>query len=195
MAALSSDSLPSNTYTPLSVHASPPLEKLIKHILQKSDNMYADQMLHLLSLASGGAGTLSHGLDIVVSHLRGLGIDTTQFRFVDGSGLSRLNWMSGRALTKLLASAFHHKYFSNFQKALIEIHTSDDRWSRFYSRSKVMAWVKSGTLNGTTSIAGFAKTTSGRHISFSFQVSNTLYARSKIYDLAADCLKAACEQF
>jgi D-alanyl-D-alanine carboxypeptidase/D-alanyl-D-alanine-endopeptidase (penicillin-binding protein 4) len=84
-------------------------------------------------------------------------IDPQEIDIRDGSGLSRLNRISPRALAKILASAAQEKNFSEFLSAFPE---------RGMPGPGIYA--KSGSMAGVIAYAGYIRSKSGKLLSFAF---------------------------
>jgi serine-type D-Ala-D-Ala carboxypeptidase/endopeptidase (penicillin-binding protein 4) len=91
-------------WTEVAAIASPPLADLVKTTNQQSDNLYAETLLRTLGAAAEtpATDTLEAGLEQVGRQLTALGVDPAGYALVDGSGLSRRNWISPRALGQTL---------------------------------------------------------------------------------------------
>jgi D-alanyl-D-alanine carboxypeptidase/D-alanyl-D-alanine-endopeptidase (penicillin-binding protein 4) len=83
---------------------SPPLRVLLQRFLKKSDNLYAEMLLRATSLLPQGVPTSSNDPHSrLLDWLQWHHIPTRNLRFEDGSGLSRYNLLTPRALTSLLS--------------------------------------------------------------------------------------------
>jgi serine-type D-Ala-D-Ala carboxypeptidase/endopeptidase (penicillin-binding protein 4) len=78
---------------------SPPLSTLVRLTNRPSDNFFAEMLLKGLGARFGGAGSTGAGAAVVARQLARLGI---RARIVDGSGLSRADRTSARAVVALL---------------------------------------------------------------------------------------------
>ena len=73
---------------------------------RESDNFIAELMLKTLGAEAGVAGTSAAGAAVVVRSLRDAGIPLAGVRIVDGSGLSRSDRITARALAAILVTAW-----------------------------------------------------------------------------------------
>lgn len=94
---------------------SPPLHEIIYWTNQKSVNLYAE---HLLK--SVGQGSTVAGIKAVTEFWKGQGIDMEGFHMVDGSGLSRSNFVTAKQFVSILAKMQVSPYFSQFLTSLPE---------------------------------------------------------------------------
>jgi D-alanyl-D-alanine carboxypeptidase/D-alanyl-D-alanine-endopeptidase (penicillin-binding protein 4) len=90
-------------------------------------------------------------------------------RLADGSGKSRNNRLSARQLTRLLAFMFRHRHGAEFVATLPFSGEEGLRWEDRLAqppyRGNVFA--KTGTLNGVSTLSGYAKAKSGKVYAFS----------------------------
>jgi serine-type D-Ala-D-Ala carboxypeptidase/endopeptidase (penicillin-binding protein 4) len=84
---------------------SPRLSRLVRRMNRVSDNFYAEMLLKQLGARLRGAGTTAAGARVVKAELRQRGVTMDGVRIVDGSGLSRKDRLTARALVELLISA------------------------------------------------------------------------------------------
>ena len=107
-------SAPADAIT-LATTGSPPLEALVRHTNHVSDNYYAETLLKGLGARSGTTGSTAAGAAIASKFARELDF---RARVVDGSGLSRGNSISPRAVGRLLAKAQDEPWFDSFYRSL-----------------------------------------------------------------------------
>ena len=79
-----------------------PLPAILAEMLTTSDNSTAEMMLKEIGLASGGAGTRTSGLAVLMSTMQGWGIPTEGITLVDASGLSDDDRLTCGALLAVL---------------------------------------------------------------------------------------------
>ncbi len=81
---------------------SPALAAIVRPMLLRSDNLYAEQVLRVASRVATGSGGTESARAHAKAVLEKLGIDTTGMELADGSGLSRRNLVRPRQLAGLL---------------------------------------------------------------------------------------------
>ena len=81
---------------------SPPLSQIIQFMDHWSDNFTAEMVLKTLGYKMLGHGTTRAGASVVRRDLAAAGVPLAGVRIVDGSGLSRLDRVTGAELTTLL---------------------------------------------------------------------------------------------
>ena len=78
----------------LGAHASPPLSEICALLNKPSDNLIAEVLLKTLGTQKGAIGTTAGGIQAEREFLKEVGLDMDALSIVDGSGLSRLNFIS-----------------------------------------------------------------------------------------------------
>lgn len=86
----------------LADHASEPLQDIVRFMNQHSDNFTAEMLLKQLGAADGVPGSTARGAAVVTADMEKAGIPTAGVRMADGSGLSRLDRLTTRALVGTL---------------------------------------------------------------------------------------------
>jgi len=127
-------------------HASPPIGELIVPINQNSDNFYAEMLYAALEQARSGYRQ---------EYLDQQGLGTVVL--VDGSGLSRQNWLTPHALTTLLQGVYRRPDYPLWRRSLPLAATSGTLRNRFQgTAAQGRVWAKTGTLRGVVALAGYA---------------------------------------
>jgi D-alanyl-D-alanine carboxypeptidase/D-alanyl-D-alanine-endopeptidase (penicillin-binding protein 4) len=177
-----------------------PLSDIVERVLETSDNEGAEVLVRQVGLAVGGEGSFAGGVRGVEQTLRGLGITTHGARLYDGSGLSRHDRLDAATLVQVLqlAATADHPELRPVLTGLPVASFSGSLEGRF-EHSTGRGWVraKTGTLSGTSALAGLATDARGRVLVFAF-VSNhvpvvrTLDARAALDRLAAALAACRC---
>ena len=136
---------------------SPPLWKIVRFMAQQSDNFTAEMVVKELGAMEGDGGSTAAGEAVIRNVLAGDGIALGGVRLADGSGLSKLDRLTARALSELLASAWAsssiHKPFVGALAVAGRSGTLADRLRGPSTRGRVLA--KTGTTFVASSLAGF----------------------------------------
>ena len=136
---------------------SPPLSRLVDHMNTESDNYYAEMLLKQLGARELRLGTTAAGASVVRRVLAERGVPLAGVRIVDGSGLSRLDRLTVRALAALLRSAWNDHSIARPFKASLPIAgvngTLEDRMRTGPARGVVRA--KTGTTSLASALAGY----------------------------------------
>jgi serine-type D-Ala-D-Ala carboxypeptidase/endopeptidase (penicillin-binding protein 4) len=142
---------------------SPRLAYVVRGMNKRSDNFHAEMLLKHLGATQRGAGTTYAGRRVVRRELSQRGIPLFGVRIADGSGLSRYNRLTGKALTALLLSArsdpaLRTPFTRSLPIAGVD-GTLEDRMERPPARGRVRA--KTGTLNTASALSGYV---AGRYV-------------------------------
>lgn len=143
---------------------SPTLEKIIDWTLVWSDNLLAERIARLASAAAGNSFD-DAGVAKTFTHLlTEMGINTAKLVVKDASGLSKQNRMTARQVSQLLMVIYHDPKFAPLVEGLPVGGVSGTLQNRFLDTAPEavgLVRAKTGTLNGTTNLAGFVE--SGDH--------------------------------
>lgn len=143
----------------LAEYKSPQLSLILKSLMTRSDNMMAEAVLRMLSPGA----TLDNALTEQTSILRdSLGVRDKFVRILDGSGLSRKNFVSAKFISDILRamakSPNAKDYTDIFPKAGV-----DGTVKNFMAKTplKGRLRLKSGSMNGVRCYAGYLTDTKG----------------------------------
>jgi D-alanyl-D-alanine carboxypeptidase/D-alanyl-D-alanine-endopeptidase (penicillin-binding protein 4) len=151
---------------PLASVGSPSIAELITAMNVPSDNFIAETLIKTLGARFGGAGSTSAGAAVVRSSIAELGIRTSA---VDGSGLSRANRTSPKAVVSLLTAMDESELAAPFEGSLPvagRTGTLHDRMRGTAARDNCRA--KTGTLANVSALAGYCTTRDGGRVAFAF---------------------------
>jgi D-alanyl-D-alanine carboxypeptidase/D-alanyl-D-alanine-endopeptidase (penicillin-binding protein 4) len=155
-----------STAVALAELASPAVESLVATMNVPSDNFIAETLIKALGAVYGAGGTTSAGAAVVRSNAARLGIRTT---VVDGSGLSRSNRTSPKAIVSLLTAMDESELAPGFYNSLPiagRTGTLVGRMRRTSARDACRA--KTGTLSNVSALAGYCDTRGGDRVAFAF---------------------------
>lgn len=129
----------------LAVTESAPVSEIIKVLLTRSDNHYAEHLFQLLEKVEGVN---------VVEFWKEKGLDVDSLTMKDGSGLSRGDTLSAKLLTDILVYMDEKKELK-FEE-LLPIAGQDGTVAKFLKETPLSgnARVKSGSMSGIQSYAG-----------------------------------------
>ncbi|HLP41881.1 MAG TPA: D-alanyl-D-alanine carboxypeptidase, partial [Fibrobacteria bacterium] len=156
----------------VAVHRSAPVKELVRHTNQKSDNNYAAMLLAHAGKAAGKSGDFRGGLAAMGEWMARNGFDGRGINFRDGTGLSRYNWVTAEQTVHLLLTAYRSKSWSAFRSSLVGAPGAEQKLERYGAGWAGRLVVKTGTLQGVASLAGYLKTDSGRWIAFAVAANN-----------------------
>jgi D-alanyl-D-alanine carboxypeptidase/D-alanyl-D-alanine-endopeptidase (penicillin-binding protein 4) len=177
-----------------------PLSDIVERVLETSDNQGAEVLARQVGLAVSGRASFRGGADGVRQALGDLGIALHGARWYDGSGLSREDRIDPRTLVAVLqlaASAAHQELRPVLTGLPVASFTGSLQGRFDHTRGGGWVRAKTGTLRGTSALAGLATDARGRLLVFAF-VSNhvpdlgTLDAQAALDRLAAALAACRC---
>lgn len=146
-----------------------PLSDIVSGMNKKSINFIAEQLLkHLGAVQFGAPGSTVKGVAAVEEFFDANGIPKGSYTLENGSGLSAITRVSARQLTQVLVAAYRNP---QTRKALIDsfsvlgVDGTTRKW-RFAPDLAGRIFVKTGTLDGVSTLAGYAPTADGRVAAF-----------------------------
>jgi D-alanyl-D-alanine carboxypeptidase/D-alanyl-D-alanine-endopeptidase (penicillin-binding protein 4) len=166
------DSLKTKT---ILVHKSPPLNEILKLLMKRSQNMYAETMVRTLGYKYEGLGSFKNGKKIVEETLSRFGVEPGGYAFMDGSGLSRYNFVSPKQIIKILTGMWNGEYkeiWYDIQPVAGVDGTLKRRMKGTKAEGNVHA--KTGTISNVRGLSGYVKTSTGEDVVFSFLINGHL---------------------
>ena len=139
---------------------SPPLQKIMDWMLLWSDNTLGNRMAMYASMKAGFGYTESGIEKVFIKTLGDLEIDTTGLNAVDGSGLSKSNKVSARMMAQLLLKTYNSDKYRTIYGGLPIGGLNGTMRHRFLKSAPEaigLVRAKTGTLNGTVSMAGYVQ--------------------------------------
>ncbi len=97
---------------------SPPLRQIVNVVNKRSQNFYAEQLLRVMGAFIVQDGSFEGGARVVQNWVKTIGIDDDDFIMVDGSGLSRKNFITPKTISRLLEFMSARQYFLQFYNSL-----------------------------------------------------------------------------
>ena len=147
------------------------VDSLYRRMLRVSDNFLAEQLLLLCSTRVGYRDSLSTSRVIRQMQKSKLSFLPDRAVWVDGSGLSRLNLLTPRALTALLVR-LHGMVDEKRLLSLLAAGGGPGTLRRRYFEAgppkATWFWGKTGTLTHTCNLAGYLRCRSGRLVAVTF---------------------------
>lgn len=152
----------------LAEHVSPPLLEIVRVLNKVSQNLHAELLLRTVAKEKAGLGSTAAGLQLEQNFLNSIGIPASDVVVADGSGLSRQNLVTPRAVVALLEyirrQPWGAAYFSTLPVAA-EDGTLENRMKDTPAAGRIEA--KTGSVEHTQAMSGLATTLSGRRLIFS----------------------------
>lgn len=147
----------------LSTWHSPPLADVVRSINKYSNNVMTRQLLLTLAAERYGApATTANGERVVQAWLERRGLHFPELVLDNGAGLSRIARLSARHLAQVLQAAYRGPYMPEFMSALPVSSLDGTLKHRFGGELAGRLHLKTGSLNGVRSLAGYVLDASGK---------------------------------
>ena len=177
-----------NRYVPVSDtlfrHNSATLSALITTVNKKSHNFFAEQLLKTLGARFNGNGSFKGGAGVVANWTRSIGIPPSEFINVDGSGLSRQNFVTPFATVTLLKHLYQYGDFLTFYESLPIAGVDGSLKNRMrHSPAQGNVHAKTGYVRHMRSLSGYVRGKDKRPYVFSIMVNNYSVPTPYINDL------------
>jgi D-alanyl-D-alanine carboxypeptidase/D-alanyl-D-alanine-endopeptidase (penicillin-binding protein 4) len=177
----------------LAVSQSPPLRDVATVLMKVSQNLYAETLLKALGAARGGLGTTAGGRAAVREILGGWGVPDDAYVVYDGSGLSRYNYVTPRAVTTILERVYREGRHKEAFFATLPIAGRDGTVASRMRRSRAEgnAVAKTGSIANVRSLSGYVRTRDRETLVFSIIANDFVIPAATvnwIADLAVEIL-------
>jgi D-alanyl-D-alanine carboxypeptidase/D-alanyl-D-alanine-endopeptidase (penicillin-binding protein 4) len=154
-------------------HLSAPLSELGRTFMKVSQNLYGELFVKAVGRAAG-EGTAERGHEAIRQTLDSWGVPPDSYILADGSGLSRLNYVSAEAVVAVLervyADATHRGAFLQALPIGGRDGTLRNRLRASWTEGRVHA--KTGSISNARALSGYLTTRSGEHLVFSIVANN-----------------------
>lgn len=138
-----------------------------------SNNLYAESIFKYLGFKLYGIGTYDNGAKSIYSYCTDNAINTDGINIVDGSGLSRLNRVSCDFFCRFLKHIAKQPIYNDFSKSLAKVGESGTAKNMLPKLpANIAIKLKSGTMDGVKSYAGYITNAKGELICFSIIANN-----------------------
>ncbi len=165
----------------LASYESQPLVQDLRVVNKISQNLHAELALRLLGREKGAQGTIEAGLEVLHGFLAQAGIQSDEYVFYDGSGLSQQNLVTPHAIVKLLQYVSTQRWYESFREMLPIAGIDGTLAARFKnSPAKGRVFAKTGSLRHVNSLSGYALTSDGDTVVFSIMANNNMRSRRSV---------------
>ena len=151
---------------PLFVEYSRPLAEIAAVVNKESNNFYAEQVFR----SFGWGGSAKGAAKRIKSFLRDADINTQKLLIHDGSGLSRKDLSTPKAMVKLLAHMTEHEERQAFLRSLPKGGEHNTTLDYRLHRTDVQA--KTGSLEFVRALSGYTKRPNGNRVAFALFANN-----------------------
>lgn len=150
-----------NTLTAFSTHLSPPLSEIIRDINKFSNNTMARQLFLTLGTSNGGTASIANSIKVIEQWLGKPPFP--ELVLENGAGLSRTERISAQHLAYILNRAALSPYSAELEASL-PILGMDGTVKKRFKGDEIAghAHLKTGSLEGVKSLAGYVHASSGR---------------------------------
>ncbi|WP_337866351.1 D-alanyl-D-alanine carboxypeptidase/D-alanyl-D-alanine-endopeptidase [Ignavibacterium sp.] len=160
---------------------------VIINLNKNSDNLGAEMTLYALSEKYfGRPANADSGIKIIKELIDSIGFQASNYRIVDGSGVSHYNVLSAELLSGMLKYVYK-KYpekfrilYESFPIAGVD-GTLENRMKDAKAFNNVRA--KTGTLTGVSCISGYLTTKKNHSLAFSIMMQNFVGSAKRVRDL------------
>lgn len=146
------------------------VNQILIPMMKKSDNIYAESLFYNLAFHSGKAGAgRKQATELINKLIDSEGLSSADFQIADGSGLSLYNYVSPQLLVWMLRHAWQNEQIRTSLLPAMPVAgvdgTLEKRMKNTKAENNVRA--KTGTVNGISSLSGYATASNGHTIAFS----------------------------
>ena len=156
-----------NGVTPILESTSPTVQQILTFTMLNSDNVLSERLARLASIAAGHPNDVSGVTITFETLLATLNIDATSLVVADASGLSKKNKVTARMIGQLLLNLRKDSKFSSIYTDLPVSGVSGtlkDRFIETAPNAVGLIHAKTGTLNGTVTLAGYVQSAEREYI-------------------------------
>lgn len=163
-----------DSFTTILEWHSPALSEIAKQLNYESINLFAEHLCKHLGLELKAEGSTKAGCEAIKEFWTERNIDTRFMFLADGSGLSRSNAITSKALVDVLKYMHQNsQYFNDFLSSIPL--TGIDGTQRYYFTNSVLkgkVHSKSGSMTRVRSFAGYMTTLHETEIAYAVIVNN-----------------------
>lgn len=158
---------------PVCYYTSPPLRQIIRVVNATSHNLAAEILLKTIAKEATGVGSFEKGAEVLRNYVAQYGIPQESVAIVDGSGLSRLNLLTPRQITIVLAAMYRSRYRNDYMGSLAVPGQPGTLASRMKgSRAEQNVFAKSGSMENVCSLSGYVFSRDKEPLAFSIILNN-----------------------
>jgi D-alanyl-D-alanine carboxypeptidase/D-alanyl-D-alanine-endopeptidase (penicillin-binding protein 4) len=145
------------------------ITQVLERMMKMSDNFYAESMFYQTAASTGRhPATAEDARNITRKLINRVGLNASNYRIADGSGLSLYNYVTAELLVRLLRHAWRTPLISKALMPSLPVAGVDGtlktRMLKTAAQGNVRA--KTGTLTGISSLAGYCTAPNGHELAF-----------------------------
>ena len=144
------------------------IDQILSRMMKESDNLYAESMYYHLAASQGKPARAAGAKYLEQSLMRRMGLNPSNYRLADGSGLSLYNYVTAELEVAFLRYAYENSTIYNHLSPSLPLAAYDGTLSKRLGGTRAAGSVraKTGTLTGVSSLAGYAKAANGHILAF-----------------------------
>lgn len=156
------------------------IDQILSRMMKESDNLYAESMFYHLAASYGKPARAAGAKVFEQSLMRKMGLNPSNYRLADGSGLSLYNYVTAELEVAFLRYAYENSTIYNHLSPTLPLAGYDGTLSKRLNGTKAACNVraKTGTLTCVSSLAGYAKASNGHILAFSIINQGVLRAKN-----------------
>ncbi len=171
------------------------INQVLDKMMKKSDNLFAETIFYQIAAHQGGRhAAAKHAATVIKRLINKIGLNASEYKIADGSGLSLYNYISAEAEVKLLKYAWNERniYYDLYES--LPIAAVDGTLQNRMAGTKAAGIVraKTGTVTGVSSLAGYCFAANGHELCFAI-ISNGLLSTSRGRSFQDRVCIALCE--
>lgn len=158
--------------TPLAEKKSQTLKQLLPVYMKLSNNTIAETLVKEMGQNVHGEGSWAKGIEAMRTYGASVGLDMSQWKFEDGSGLSYSNRLTSRQVSELLYAVRQESWSNTFVNSLPvgginnRITGGTLRYRLDTTATRGITKAKTGSLRNTKALAGYTTTRDGEELIF-----------------------------
>ena len=156
----------------LCILQSPPLRAVLPAMQKPSQNQIAEALFRTLGLQVTGVGTPDSARVVIERQLAAWAVRPDAYAIRDGSGLSRHDYLTPRAIVQVLGEVRNYEFFQDFLAALPVAGVDGTLQNRMRSFAQGRVHAKTGTIDKARALSGYATSADGELLIFSIIANN-----------------------
>ncbi len=179
----------------LAVLESPPLRDVLPRMQKPSQNQIAELLFRTNGLMVSGVGSADSARAVGTRTLVGLGVSPDHLAYRDGSGMSRHDYLTPRAVVQVLDAMRRSPHFDLYRNALPLAGVDGTIANRMQGTAAAgNAQAKTGTVDKARALSGYVTTADGHLVLYSLLCNNFTAANhdvERVQDLLVATLAGA----
>ncbi|WP_144510260.1 D-alanyl-D-alanine carboxypeptidase/D-alanyl-D-alanine-endopeptidase [Bacillus sp. FJAT-22090] len=171
-----------------------PLKELIVPFMKLSNNTHAEMLAKEMGKVKYDEGSWNAGLLVMNEYAISVGLDVSQWKFEDASGMSYSNKVTSSQLSRLLFVVRSEPWYNTYKNSLPVAGLSDrfiggtlrNRLKIAPAKGNILA--KTGSLENIKSLAGYANTKSGETLIFTILTEDAKASTIPVIDQIATAI-------